>query len=85
MPRLCPPILTRTGKHTLLRHYLRVSTFHRSIVIDLHAKIGPQDYQHQDAEFKIAEIQSGSTNKITGKFIEGPTICPREMKVPRLL
>ena len=36
MPRLCPPILTRTGMHTLLRHYLRVSTFHRSIVIDLY-------------------------------------------------
>ena len=36
MPRLCPPILTRTGKHTLLRHYLRVRTFHRSIVIDLY-------------------------------------------------
>ena len=32
MPRLFPPILTHTGKHTLLRHYLRVSTFHRSIV-----------------------------------------------------
>ena len=41
MPQLCPPILSRTGKHTLLRHCLRVSTFHRSIVIDLYAKIGP--------------------------------------------
>ena len=37
MPQLCPPILSRTGKHTLLRHCLRVSTFHRSIVIDLYA------------------------------------------------
>ena len=54
MPRLCPPILTRTGMHTLLRHYLRVSTFHRSIVIDLHADNPSQDRQPQDAKSKIS-------------------------------
>ena len=53
MPRLCPPILTRTGKHTPLRHYLRVSTFHRSIVIDLHAENPSQDRQRQGAKSKI--------------------------------
>ena len=55
-PRLCPPILTHTGKHTLLRHYLRVSTFHRSIVIDLHAGNPSQDFQRQGREFKISEM-----------------------------
>ena len=56
MLRLFPPILTRTGKHTLLRHYLRVSTFHRSIVIDLHAENPSQDFQRQDAKSKIFEM-----------------------------
>ena len=52
MLRLFPPILTRTGKHTLLRHYLRVSTFHRSIVIDLHAENPSQDRQRWDVQRK---------------------------------
>ena len=54
MPRLCPPILSRTGKHTLLRHYLRVSTFHRSIVIDLYAGNPSQDRQRHNAKLKIS-------------------------------
>ena len=56
MPRLCPPILTRTGMHTLLRHYLRVSTFHRSIVIDLYAGNPSQDRQRWGAKSKIFEM-----------------------------
>ena len=56
MPRLCPPILTRTGMHTLLRHYLRVSTFHRSIVIDLYAGNPSQHRQLQGAKSKIFEM-----------------------------
>ena len=54
MPRLCPPILTHTGKHTLLRHCLRVSTFHISIVIDLHAGNPSQDRQLHNAKSKIS-------------------------------
>ena len=54
IPRLCPPILTRTGKHTLLRHHLRGSTFHRSIVIDLHAGNPSQDRQRHNAKLKIS-------------------------------
>ena len=54
MPRLCRPILSRTGKHTLLRHYLRVSTFHRSIVIDLYAGNPSQHRQRQGRESKIS-------------------------------
>ena len=64
MPRLSPPILTRTGKHTLLRHYLRVSIFHRSIVIDLHPGNPSQDRQRQGAKSKIFEMAAACVSEI---------------------